>query len=386
MRSIQRAFGRIVAVVLVVALAVSCGGNGGGATPTPRVTPATETGAGDQPTMSVQATATVSSSGVLLAQLASARPNREVSLELVAPDGTSVEVGRYRSGADGTVRVPVNLQRTLGAQLRAGEWRIRWVDQGTVLAEATFGVSAAMVARWRASATATEVPGGTPTSRPITPSPSPTPLPASPTPVPAWGVVWPDRPVQPQDCFTGAKNIVKVGIRNKVGQPGQSWRMIVQVTNPTGDVTELGPIVVEADAMTHTEFDLCELGGTSALVGTWYVQWADAANRSRVYERVSFEVLPVSGGAQPAVPPAASSDSDGDGFVDDEEISFGSDPHNPDTDGDGLSDGFEVWQYGTDPTVIDTDWDGTYDGAEYQLGSDPWDPCDPNPDADACLL
>lgn len=42
-----------------------------------------------------------------------------------------------------------------------------------------------------------------------------------------------------------------------------------------------------------------------------------------------------------------------------------------DTDGDGLSDAYEAWTLGTDPSNPDTDWDGLPDGAELTLGTDP---------------
>lgn len=55
-------------------------------------------------------------------------------------------------------------------------------------------------------------------------------------------------------------------------------------------------------------------------------------------------------------------DSDGDGLKDGEEVRrYRTNPLNPDTDGDGLSDGDEVFRYGTDPTKADTDGDGLTD-------------------------
>jgi len=51
---------------------------------------------------------------------------------------------------------------------------------------------------------------------------------------------------------------------------------------------------------------------------------------------------------------------------------FGSDPDPADTDGDGLSDGFEVLVSGTDPVLVDTDGDGLSDGLEVRtVFSDP---------------
>ncbi len=57
-------------------------------------------------------------------------------------------------------------------------------------------------------------------------------------------------------------------------------------------------------------------------------------------------------------------DPDGDGLTNREEKMFGTDPHNPDTDGDGLKDGEEVNTYKTDPLKADTDGDGLKDGEE----------------------
>ena len=64
-------------------------------------------------------------------------------------------------------------------------------------------------------------------------------------------------------------------------------------------------------------------------------------------------------------------DSDGDGLTDDEERALGTDPHNPDTDGDGIGDGDEVHIYGTNPLKSDTDGDGFSDFQEIKKGYDP---------------
>ena len=76
-----------------------------------------------------------------------------------------------------------------------------------------------------------------------------------------------------------------------------------------------------------------------------------------------------------------------DGLPDWWEVWLGLDPHNPDTDGDGILDGDEdhdndglanhdEWIYGTDPTSPDSDGDGVSDGQEVQQGSDPADGTD----------
>jgi hypothetical protein len=74
--------------------------------------------------------------------------------------------------------------------------------------------------------------------------------------------------------------------------------------------------------------------------------------------------------------PAPGQDSDGDGLSDEQERAIGTDPHNPDTDYDLLTDGEEVLTIGTNPLDRDTDKDVLLDGDEVKTyGSDPlkWD-------------
>ena len=64
-------------------------------------------------------------------------------------------------------------------------------------------------------------------------------------------------------------------------------------------------------------------------------------------------------------------DSDNDGLTDQAEQIYGTDPKNPDTDGDLLKDGAEVDIYGSSPLNNDTDNDGVSDSVEVGLGQDP---------------
>ncbi|WP_430908323.1 gliding motility-associated C-terminal domain-containing protein [Maribacter sp. 2-571] len=95
--------------------------------------------------------------------------------------------------------------------------------------------------------------------------------------------------------------------------------------------------------------------------------------------------------------PLGTSDCDNDGLSTDEETAAGTDPYNPDSDGDGVVDGTEVNTDNTDPNDLcdfnlanatetpsatwnsgDCDGDGVPNGTEVANGNDPLDPCDPS--------
>ncbi|MBN1511108.1 MAG: hypothetical protein JXB13_03770, partial [Phycisphaerae bacterium] len=69
-------------------------------------------------------------------------------------------------------------------------------------------------------------------------------------------------------------------------------------------------------------------------------------------------------------------DEEPDDLTNAQELAAGTDPLNPDTDGDGLTDGDEVLSVGTDPLDPDTDDDGVSDGDDIC-------PFLPDPDANA---
>ncbi|MBQ4400558.1 MAG: VWA domain-containing protein, partial [Synergistaceae bacterium] len=69
--------------------------------------------------------------------------------------------------------------------------------------------------------------------------------------------------------------------------------------------------------------------------------------------------------------PDGDEDYDNDGLTNVQEGNYSTDMAAYDTDSDGLSDGDEVKVYGTDPTKPDTDGDGVDDGTEVRIGSDP---------------
>lgn len=124
---------------------------------------------------------------------------------------------------------------------------------------------------------------------------------------------------------------------------------------------------------------------------------AQAATETSCTGEDIFEVTSPHG---PPVP----GDADGDNITDTDEATYGTDPHNADTDGDGEMDGLETGfsntdpldpdsfgidtdvdglpdgiepSIGTDPNKADTDGDGINDGWEFFLGNDPLDPAVP---------
>jgi hypothetical protein len=76
-------------------------------------------------------------------------------------------------------------------------------------------------------------------------------------------------------------------------------------------------------------------------------------------------------GSQTPPPPASGADGDGDKLTDAEETSRGTNPAVADTDGDTLSDGYEVHVSRTNPLQADSDADGFPDNSELQNGYEP---------------
>ena len=74
-------------------------------------------------------------------------------------------------------------------------------------------------------------------------------------------------------------------------------------------------------------------------------------------------------GLDPNDPAMPSEDPDKDGLTNLQEFQAGTDPHNPDTDGDGLTDGQEVLIYHTNPLLFSTDGTGIPDGIEVKDGT-----------------
>jgi hypothetical protein len=77
----------------------------------------------------------------------------------------------------------------------------------------------------------------------------------------------------------------------------------------------------------------------------------------------------IANGLDPTDPALPFEDPDHDGLTNLQEFQLGTDPNNPDTDGDGLTDGQEVLIYHTNPLLASTDGTGIPDGIEVQTGT-----------------
>ncbi len=99
-------------------------------------------------------------------------------------------------------------------------------------------------------------------------------------------------------------------------------------------------------------------GLLSTLVCAYIVSFSGCVDDRAIFKSADINE---SGNVTPLDP---NGDEDGDGLTNGEEKEIGTDPLEPDTDGDGLDDGLEVKIIGTDPKSNDTDGDGVTDGIE----------------------
>lgn len=101
--------------------------------------------------------------------------------------------------------------------------------------------------------------------------------------------------------------------------------------------------------------DVAALGGSTVTLDL-RLEGTGAANASLFISDLKFLI---------------SADVDQDGIANTAELAAGSDPLNPDSDGDGLADGDELNGFGTEVTQADSDGDGVSDDLELAAGTNP---------------
>lgn len=188
-----------------------------------------------------------------------------------------------------------------------------------------------------------------------------------------------------------------------VGQcDSEGWALLYWNENTEPDLAGYRRVTILPDATPDTRGPLQPYPGYTFFLGpttglTFAVLAEDqAGNTSALSPAVSLSLnertcpgdwdcdgLPdeweTEGGLNPLAPDAAL-DPDGDGLANSNEYAQSTAPREADTDGDGLSDGSEVYTHLTDPTRFDTDGDGLSDRVEglvYQT-----DPRDSDSDDD----
>ncbi|MDS0261096.1 VWA domain-containing protein [Haloarcula sp. S1CR25-12] len=97
----------------------------------------------------------------------------------------------------------------------------------------------------------------------------------------------------------------------------------------------------------------------------------DGDGLSDTLEVVTPELDPTDADVNDNGVPDGRDDFDGDGLSVTNETAAGTIIGDNDTDGDGLEEGPEIHEYGTNATLVDTDADGLDDGDEIALGTDP---------------
>ena len=172
-----------------------------------------------------------------------------------------------------------------------------------------------------------------------------------------------------------------------VGFDGTQWKVSAVVTN--SDVWK--DVAVRMDyaarrwslfvdgVLVFDKYSFAESGQTDDFVGLsldspgqiTYLRRVSVSTNSPGYYDTDGDGMPddfeTAHEFDPFDPADAIHDLDVDGLTNLEEYRHGTDPNNPNTDGDGLTDGEEIHTYETDPANADSDGDGLTDGDEVKV-------------------
>jgi hypothetical protein len=178
---------------------------------------------------------------------------------------------------------------------------------------------------------------------------------------------------------------------------GGTYRLQISLIDPVGNavtvLTQDFAVAANGDATraTNPTYPLSSVSGLYTIQAQLF--WLDPAHGNfPVQQDIAVATFSHTANAGPA---NFSSDSDGDGLTDNQEISIGTNPSDPDSDNDGVSDGAEA---GANPAApLDADGDGVIDALESSVTDSDGDglsnqddpsngnPCVPDANHAACL-
>ncbi|WP_298488347.1 hypothetical protein, partial [uncultured Maribacter sp.] len=165
----------------------------------------------------------------------------------------------------------------------------------------------------------------------------------------------------------------------------------VVINNATGEITYTAPI---SENFSTVSIDYRVCNGTICATAIFYVEIpacidSDGDNVCDAAETPATVNDPCQPSSDQYWQPQGTNDCDNDGLTNDEEAAAGTNPNEADSDGDGIDDGTEINTDGTDPlddcssnggtplSTSDCDDDGLTEAEEASAGTDPT-----NPDSD----
>ncbi|MCK4977751.1 MAG: hypothetical protein KAS36_12530, partial [Anaerolineales bacterium] len=187
--------------------------------------------------------------------------------------------------------------------------------------------------------------------------------------------VLPDRTIE-GDPFLIDSSAIQNVVASQIGEDNEfpAW---LAVWNYQGDIhgkvfpdTPMGDIDSDLDGLTDSQ----ELAGFTNQFGQIIVTDPFKADSDADGIPDGDEIGVQAGGVYLMLSDPNMEDTDSDGvedFVELYSLPEPTLPRDPDTDGDGLTDGEEVNEYSTDPWLLDTDGDEQIDGDEVADDSDP---------------
>jgi hypothetical protein len=164
-------------------------------------------------------------------------------------------------------------------------------------------------------------------------------------------------------------------------QPGQTAQLTVTATYADNSTKNVTPASTGTQyIVSNTNIATVSANGvvTAVSSGTVLIQAVNEGTQGIITIQVLVsgashggiaDSWAIANGLDPTDPGLPFEDPDHDGLSNLQEFQIGTDPNNPDTDGDGLTDGQEVLLYHTNPLLFSTDGTGIPDGIEVQTGT-----------------